>query len=306
MGLSSAYDQLPQHTRLERDGANAVERLAFAVVRREIAALPASLVVQLALWPDEIASWARETRLAESLVYNALAARKPYARTRALIAERLNVGLAVIDHLIEATRALPTVRQGVDAVLAAGDEGGGAAGGAITESAATREPIDWHAPPFPRWRDGTNPVERRALRAVEVDVASMPAATVVGLAIWPETLAGWSRAERLKSSVVWATLAGSPSVPVRDALARRLGVSLRELDALVSRERAVPVARRPVAALTALATRTEVPPAPPPPVPESHPALPPAPDADVAPAADATPRRRAREPQHPDQLGFDL
>jgi hypothetical protein len=106
------------------------------------------------------------------------------------------------------------------------------------------DPIDWTSPPFPRRRDGTNAIERRAVRVLEVDVASMPAATVVGLAMWPETLAAWSRAERLKSSVVWATLAGSPSVPVRDALARRLGVSLRELDTLVTLERAVPHARR--------------------------------------------------------------
>jgi hypothetical protein len=287
LSSTSRYDQLPQRVRTERDGQNAVERLAIAVVRREIAALPASLVVQLALWPDEIASWAREARLAESLVYNTLAARKPYARTRALIAERLGVGIGVVDHLIESPRALPTVRQGAEAVLASG-----LATDVPRAAPVAREPIDWSRPPYPRWRDGTNPVERRAVRAVEIDVASMPAATVVGLAIWPETLAAWSRAERLKSSVVWATLAGSPSVPVRDALARRLGVSLRELDALVSLERAVPVAKRPVAALTPTVAIPVTPAAPPP---ETAPTAP--------PAVPRTPRGPAPAA---DQLGFDL
>jgi len=271
MGYSSPslYGQLPTATRRERDGRNAIERLATDVVRREVAAMPASLVVQLALWPDEIAAWAREIHASESLVYNMLAARKPYARTRAELAQRLEVGIAVVDHLIESRRAVPTSRRGP----------------ALAEE-ETPEPIDWGQPPFPRRRDGTNPVERRAVRVVELDVASMPAATVVGLAIWPDTLAAWSRAERLKSSVVWATLAGSPSVPVRDALARRLGVSLRELDALVSLERAVPVAKRPVAALlpTVAAPVVEPP---------------------FAPPNDA-PRKPRGPTRSVDQLGFDL
>jgi hypothetical protein len=114
----------------------------------------------------------------------------------------------------------------------------------------------------------------------------MPAATVVGLAIWPESLSAWSRAERLKSSVVWATLAGSPSVPVRDALARRLGVSLRELDALVTDARAVSVARRPPDVRAAVAD-----------------ALQPDRAADDAPRRDR--RRTARPPERDDdQLGL--
>ena len=109
MGFSTPtiYDQLPAATRRERTGQNAIERLAVEVVRREIAAMPASLVVQLALWPDEVAAWAREIRASESLVYNMLAARKPYARTRMQLAERLDGGIGVVDHLIEARRATP-------------------------------------------------------------------------------------------------------------------------------------------------------------------------------------------------------
>ena len=233
---TSAYDQLPTAIQRERTGDNPVERLAVAVVRREVAAMPASLVVQLALWPDEVAHWARDEKLSESLVYNMLAARKPYTRTRQRLAERLGVSSAIMDHLVESRRPQPSALRGPD---------GAAAAWADTPPPEEWPPIDWSTPPYPRYRDGSNPIERRAVRCLEADVASMPAATVVGLAIWPETLAEWSRRERLKSSVVWATLSGSPSAPVRDALARRLGVSLRDLDALVTTTRRAPVARRP-------------------------------------------------------------
>jgi hypothetical protein len=279
MGYSSPslYGQLPTATRRERDGRNAIERLATDVVRREVAAMPASLVVQLALWPDEIAAWAREIHASESLVYNMLAARKPYARTRAQLAERLEVGIAVVDHLIEARRAVPTPRRGP----------------APTADEST-EPIDWSQPPFPRRRDGTNPVERRAVRVMELDVASMPAATVVGLAIWPESLSEWSRGERLKSSVVWATLAGSPSAPVRDALARRLGASLRELDALVTDARAVSLARRPPAVRAAIEAAFEAA--------RAAPAEP-----EAAPPARRPRVARPRSVEKPDdQLGLDF
>jgi hypothetical protein len=62
--------------------------------------------------------------------------------------------------------------------------------------------------------------------------------------MWPETLTAWSRAQRLKTSVVWATLAGSPSDPVRDLIARRLGVSLRELAVLIDGRRRTPAAQQ--------------------------------------------------------------
>src|SRR5438067_3274821 len=172
------YDQLPATTRRERDGHNAIERLAVEVVRREIAAMPASLVVQLALWPDEVAAWAREIRASESLVYNMLAGRKPYARTRMQLAERLDVGIGVVDHLIESRRATTSSRRGPLVTPAA-------------ESSESTEPIDWSHAPYPRRRDGTNPIERRAVRVVQLDAASMPAASVVGLAMWPESLSSW-------------------------------------------------------------------------------------------------------------------
>lgn len=219
----------------ERDGRNAVERKALYRVRREVAAMPASLVVQLALWPDEIAAWARGEGTHESLVYNMLARRKPYQRVRERLAERLEVPTAVLAHLIDARRPLPYAKREV-AVVVLGD--------GPAETASTEPPIDWAAPPYPLHRDGTNPIERRAIRVVERDVASMPASAVVGLALWPETLADWSRAQQLKASVVWATLAGSPSERIRAELARRLDVTRRDLDDLVATTRTQPSALR--------------------------------------------------------------
>ncbi|HET7457160.1 MAG TPA: hypothetical protein VFJ74_05875 [Gemmatimonadaceae bacterium] len=189
--------------------------------------MPASLVVQLALWPDEIAGWARSEGTSESLVYNMLARRKPYVRMRGRLAERLEVPLAVLSHLIDARRPLPSSRRDPASVAASSAD-------------AADAPVDWSRPPFPPVRDGTSPIERRAVRAVELDVATMPASAVVGLALWPETLAAWSREQNLKSSVVWATLAGATSERVRSTLARRLGVSLRDLGELIEGARAEP------------------------------------------------------------------
>ena len=211
-----------------RDGRNVIERQAIALVRHEIAAMPASLVVQLALWPDEIASWARAEGTSESLVYNMLARRKPYVRMRGRLAERLEVPAPVLSHLIDARRPLPSSKRSPDSPPPASSADGDAAA------------VDWSRPPYPPLRDGTSPVEKRAVRSVELDVASMPASAVVGLALWPETLAGWSREQGLKASVVWATLAGAQSERVRGALARRLGVSLRDLDDLIAGSRAEP------------------------------------------------------------------
>ena len=218
-----------------RDGRNPIERKAIARVQREVAAMPASLVVQLALWPDEIAPWARAESTSESLVYNMLARRKPYLRVRERLAERLEVSPAVLAHLVDARRPLPSAKRDPGQVGAAGSpETSGLAGAAV----------DWDRPPYPQQRDGTNPIERRAVRVVEREVASMPASAVVGLALWPTTLAEWSREQRLKSSLVWATLAGSPSERVRADLARRLDVTRRDLDDLIAAARAQAGAER--------------------------------------------------------------
>lgn len=210
----------------ERTGATAVERIAVRTVAREIAAMPASMVVQLALWPDELARWARSTRTDTSVVYNALAGRKPYRAVRERLAARLGVSPGVLGQLIDAARPLPTSQRDPDAPPPA-------------------EPsVSWDEPPYPAHRTGSNPVERRAAATVAREIAALPASTVVGLALWPETLAAWSRERKLAASVVWAVLAGTPSAPVRDMLARRLGVSMRDLGALIDARRQEPAGRR--------------------------------------------------------------
>lgn len=221
----AALPEPPEHRAFDRTGRSAVERLAVLAVARDVAAMPASLVVQLALYPADLAHWARDERLSESLVYNTLAARKPYSRVRQLLAARLDVPVAVVSHLIDARRPLASVQREPGVPAPAPDPA-----------------VDWSGTPLPPVRDGGNPVERRAVRAVARDVAAMPASTVAGLAMWPETLTAWSRAQRLASSVVWATMAGAPSERVRDLLARRLGVSLRELAVLIDGRRATPAA----------------------------------------------------------------
>ena len=212
----------------ERTGSTHVEQLAVRTVAHEVAAMPASLVVQLALWPDELARWARASRVDASVVYNALAGRKPYRAMRERLAARLEVIPGVLGQLIDATRPLPTAQR---------------------DPAILPRPIDadvdWREPPYPAQRTGTNPIERRAVATVAREIAAFPASTVVGLAIWPDTLAGWSRDRKLAASVIWAVLAGAPSAPVRDMLARRLGASVRELDALIDARRQEPMRSRP-------------------------------------------------------------
>jgi hypothetical protein len=220
----------------ERTGRNPIERKAVLRVQSDIAAMPASLVVQLALWPDEIAAWARSEGTSESLVYNMLARRKPYARMRERLARRLDVALLVLDHLIEAARPLPLAKR------APPPEVGDLPPGPLPSEL---EPIDWSVPPYPMHRDGTNPVERQAVRRVALEIASFPASAVVGLALWPETVAAWSREHHFKASVVSATLAGSPSERVRFALARRLDVRQADVDALIAGIRREPRATLP-------------------------------------------------------------
>ena len=72
--------------------------------------MPASLVVQIALWPDKLADWAKEMEIAPAVVYNMLANVKPYHRVRGLLARRLNVPKEALDWLIEAPRPGPLAK----------------------------------------------------------------------------------------------------------------------------------------------------------------------------------------------------
>jgi hypothetical protein len=79
-------------------------------------------------------------------------------------------------------------------------------------------------------RNGTNPLEQRALYRIQTEIASLPASEVVQMAMWPERLADWATSNGIKPSVVYNMLAGTqanyrkwqpkPYHRVREMLAR--------------------------------------------------------------------------------------
>ena len=200
-----------------RTGSSPLERAAVEQVRADIASFPASLVVSLLLWPETIAGWSRAEGVTPPLVHNALAGRKPFVRLRQRLAERLDVPAAVLADLIHTQRPVPrALRPPVPP---------GAPASAWTWSPVTGERMGR--------RDGTNPLEQKAVYRVALDVAALSASLVVQLLLHPTTLAGWCRGEGLSSAITYALLAGTQRAPrVEAALARRLGVTeaaLREL-----------------------------------------------------------------------------
>jgi hypothetical protein len=57
-------------------------------------------------------------------------------------------------------------------------------------------------------RTGKSQLEQRALQRFRIEVASVPASTIVQLCMWPETLADWARRVPISPSVVFNALAG--------------------------------------------------------------------------------------------------
>ena len=114
---SSAYDRnqsapaLPPPSSRDRDGLSALERKALYRVHTELPAMPASLVVQILLWPEKITDWARDENVTPALVYNMLGGFKPYHGLRERLAHRLGVTKSAVDHLIDARRQQPTTRR---------------------------------------------------------------------------------------------------------------------------------------------------------------------------------------------------
>jgi hypothetical protein len=114
---SSAYDRnqstptLPPPSSRDRDGLSALERKALYRVHTELPAMPASLVVQILLWPEKITDWARDENVTPALVYNMLGGFKPYHGLRERLAQRLGVTKSAVDHLIDARRQQPSTRK---------------------------------------------------------------------------------------------------------------------------------------------------------------------------------------------------
>lgn len=102
---------IPRPLGRDRDGSSVLERKAVYRVQLEIAAMPASLVVQVLLWPEKLTDWAREEGVTPALVYNMLGGFKPYHDLRHRLAERLGVAKGALDHLIDGRRPQPTARR---------------------------------------------------------------------------------------------------------------------------------------------------------------------------------------------------
>src|SRR4029453_10817025 len=102
---------LPPPSMRDRDGLSALERKALYRVHTELPAMPASLVVQILLWPEKITDWARDESVTPALVYNMLGGFKPYHALRERLAQRLGVTKAAVDHLIDARRQQPSTRR---------------------------------------------------------------------------------------------------------------------------------------------------------------------------------------------------
>jgi hypothetical protein len=114
---SSVFDRepggvpLPPPPSRDRDGLSALERKALYRVHTELPAMPASLVVQILLWPEKMTDWARDENVTPALVYNMLGGFKPYHGLRERLAQRLGVTKSAVDHLIDARRQQPSTRR---------------------------------------------------------------------------------------------------------------------------------------------------------------------------------------------------
>lgn len=102
---------IPPPPSRDRDGLSALERKALYRVHTELPAMPASLIVQILLWPEKITDWARDESVTPALVYNMLGGFKPYHGLRERLAQRLGVTKGAVDHLIDARRQQPSTRR---------------------------------------------------------------------------------------------------------------------------------------------------------------------------------------------------
>jgi hypothetical protein len=75
----------------------------------QIAALPASLVVQLALYPETLAEWARRREVPASMLYAMLAGTQSHPGLREALARRLDVARGALDALLDAPRREPLI-----------------------------------------------------------------------------------------------------------------------------------------------------------------------------------------------------
>ncbi len=213
--------------RAERRDDDPIVRAATDNIRRHLSALSASEIVQLVLYPEPLVTWAKGAGVDDSQVANLFRRHRRYTRLRTLLGTRLGVPISVLDHLIDAAPAVPAAKRPAAYAAVLADAG--------LASWSQPAPIDWTAPPYPPHRDGTNPLERLAMAVLPTAAPSMPPSRIIGYAMWPETLAAFAaRAQRFTLDQLLTTLSGlRRSDAIEVALARRLRITHRTLDAFI-------------------------------------------------------------------------
>lgn len=226
----------------ERDGTNPVERMALHRVVDEMAALTASEVVQIAIWPLRITELARLHDRSSGILYNTLsfANGRPYEPVRKLLVAYLQaVGIArgfpefaasidraALCHLIKAERA---ERRRGRPLPAPGRRD------RLLELPAP-EPFD----PAESRRTGNSPVERLALSILRQLLPALPASLVVQHALGDLDLAVWAERNGTSGTIVYNMLGFQHQFrypALRRALADYLGVSVFALDWLIEARR---------------------------------------------------------------------
>ena len=225
-----------------RDGSNPIERMALHRANLDVGAMPASVLVQLLLWPAQLAEIARSWRRTPALIYNALsgANRRPYHAVRSLLVGAVNEVLETrgvsgaritrrdMDHLIDT----PAAEHHGEAPLPAP--------GLRSEPLELPQSVPFDPDEPPRVRDGSSPLERACLLLLHAQIAALPASEVVRLALWPRSLAGWAADGRRDPNAVYHCLLWHHHQAyrsIRAALARTLDVSEAAVDWLIEAER---------------------------------------------------------------------
>lgn len=233
-GITARPTRGPQ----ERDTSDPIVRAAIENVRVNLAALPASEIIQLVLFPDTITSVTDRVGERNCMVSNLFRGHRRYNRLRQVLAEYLQVPLPILSHLIDATPSRPVAQQlpdQADVLEVAG-----------LAPELQRPPIDFRDPPYPLYRDGTNPLEVIALRRIEREAPAMPGTRIISYALFPEGLWHWAKREQWNADGVLSALSNNVrNSKIERAVARRLGTDMKVLDRFIQSERKEPVVTLP-------------------------------------------------------------
>jgi hypothetical protein len=226
-------------TRSERHARDPVVRAAIANVAANLQALSPSELLQLVLFPDTLTEWSSRAGRTPAQVFNMQRRTRPYAQLRIALADRLQVPLAILSHLIDADPGPPAAHELPERVRILADAG-------LSLARDAQAPIAWDRPPYPPYRDGSNPLERLALARLEAEAPAMPGTSLVSLALFPDRIATWARAHGYHFNRVLSSLSGTRRFAYLDtALARRLGVTVDALDDFIRARKREPLATQP-------------------------------------------------------------